>query len=430
VNYQETLDYLYGLLPMFQRVGNVAFKKDLSNTYTLCKHLGNPQDKFKSVHIAGTNGKGSTAHTLAAVLQVAGYKTGLYTSPHLKSFTERIKINGNDIGEQAVIDFVEGNKQIIEEVKPSFFEMTVAMAFDHFAREKVDIAFIEVGLGGRFDSTNILSPILSIITNIGFDHQNLLGETLPEIAFEKAGIIKPNIPVVISEKQDQVLNVFLEKAKEQKAPLNIATDHFQIIPQKSAIDAISFDLWKEGQILDKDFDFSLGGKYQIKNLPGIFMALEFLKHKGFNISNSQIREGLQQVKNLTGIKGRWQILSYEPLVICDTGHNEEGIREVVQQLEKTEHEKLFIVLGFVKDKDPQKILKLLPGNAHYIFTEAKIPRALEAEKLQALALSFGLKGIMVRDVNEALSKAREKASARDIIFIGGSTFVVAEIEEL
>jgi dihydrofolate synthase/folylpolyglutamate synthase len=321
-------------------------------------------------------------------------------------------------------------KQVIEQIKPSFFEMTVAMAFDHFAREKVDIAIVEVGLGGRFDSTNIINPILSIITNIGFDHQNLLGETLPEIAFEKAGIIKPNIPVVISEKQDQVIKVFIDKAQEQEAPFHIATDLFQIIPKNSAIDAISFDLWKKGQIKGQDFNFSLGGKYQIKNLPGIFMALDILRIKGFNISDIHIKEGLEQVKKLTQIKGRWQILSHNPLIICDTGHNEEGIREVVQQLGQTEHEKLFMIIGLVKDKDPQKVLKLLPREANYIFTEAKIPRALEADKLYTIALSLDLKGIVVRDVNEAITKAKEQASARDLIFIGGSTFVVAEIEEL
>ncbi|CAN5218216.1 folylpolyglutamate synthase/dihydrofolate synthase family protein [soil metagenome] len=415
---------------MFQRVGSVAYNKDLTNTRTFCTLLGNPQDTFKSAHIAGTNGKGSTAHTLAAILQVAGYKTGLYTSPHLKSFTERIKINGKDIGEQAVINFVEKNKQIIEQLQPSFFEMTVAMAFDHFAREKVDIAIIEVGVGGRLDSTNVINPVLSLITNIGYDHQNLLGDTLPEIAFEKAGIIKTNIPVVISEKQDSVFKVFIKKAEEQNAPLYFATDHFQIIPKKSEVDAISFDVKKEGTVLIPDLNFALSGNYQLNNLPGIFLALDVLKQQGFVISDNHIKAGLQQVKEITNIKGRWHILSNKPMVICDTGHNEEGVQQVVKQLLAIEHERLFMVLGLVKDKDPVKILKLLPTEAHYFFTQAKIPRALDAEEMLKTALTLNLEGTVVRDVNKAIANAKKLASAKDLIFIGGSTFVVAEIEEL
>lgn len=430
MNYQETLDYLFSLLPMFQRVGHTAFKKDLTNTLKLCKHLDNPEKKFKSIHIAGTNGKGSTAHALAAVFQVAGYKTGLYTSPHLKSFTERIRINGTPIDEQSVVDFVEKNKPIIEEVKPSFFEMTVAMAFDHFAEQKVDLAIIEVGMGGNFDSTNVIIPELSVITNISLDHQAFLGNTLAEIAFEKAGIIKPQIPVVVSEKQKEVEQVFVKKAKDQKAPLTFATDTYQVKEKKLGSSLLNFDVYKDGDLFYSDLEYELTGHYQLKNLPGILKAIEIMQGKDYKIEKDHLYTAFRSFKTLTGLRGRWEKLQDQPLIICDTGHNEEGISQVVSQIKKIPYRKLFFILGLVKDKSQDNVLKLLPKEANYIFAQANIPRAMEAEELKEQAFKHGLEGIVIKNVNEAINFAKSKVSDKDFIFIGGSTFLVAEIDSL
>ena len=428
MNYQQTLDYLFNALPMFQRVGASAFKKDLSNTQALCKHLGNPEMKFKSVHVAGTNGKGSTSHSLASILQSAGYKTGLYTSPHLKSFTERIRINGIEIHEDEVVLFVKENKQFLEELKPSFFEMTVGMAFWYFAKEKVDVAIVEVGMGGRFDSTNVILPEVSVITNIGFDHVQFLGDTLPKIAGEKAGIIKPGVPVVISQTQTETTPVFQDKSKEVNAPITFADSIWEVKKLDSEMGYATYSVRSQGKELELKMD--LLGNYQKYNLPGILETVNQLQLKNWNISDQVILEGLSNVISKTGLKGRWQQLGENPIVICDTGHNEAGILEILSQIETYTFSKLWMVLGMVQDKDISKVLAMLPKKASYVFCEAKIPRALAADQLAAKAELEELKGLVIPDVNEALEFARKNAAKDDLIFIGGSTFVVAEIEDL
>ena len=423
MNYQEVLDFLYGSLPMFQRVGKVAFKKDLSNIVMLCNHLDAPHDKFKSIHIAGTNGKGSAAHSIAAILQSAGYKTGLYTSPHLKEFTERIKIDGIEIAKESVIDFVVKNKEDINKIKPSFFEMTVAMAFDYFAKQEVDIAVIETGLGGRLDSTNIITPILSLITNISLDHTGMLGDTLKEIAVEKAGIIKKGTPVIISEFQDVVDDVFEERARTLKVPLYFGSEHFQPVPKDN-----SLNIYKNETLFLENINLSLKGDFQLKNIAGVLQSIEILNKKGFEISAAHIVNGLENVADLTNFKGRWQVLSNSPLVICDIAHNEAGVKAMMHQIESTDYNKLFIVWGMVKDKDIDKILNLLPKEATYFFCEAKIPRAFDATDLYRKAEKHALKGIVIPEVNEAIDNAKLEATDSDLIFIGGSAFVVAEID--
>jgi dihydrofolate synthase / folylpolyglutamate synthase len=421
--YSEAIAYLYKALPIFQRVGAVAYKADLTNTILLCDVLGNPQNKFKSIHVAGTNGKGSSSHMLAAVLQTAGYKTGLYTSPHLKEFTERIRINGAEIEQEFVVDFVQRIKPSIEKISPSFFEITVAMAFDYFAQRQVDVAVIEVGLGGRLDSTNVITPIVSLITNISWDHQELLGDTLPKIAFEKAGIIKRKVPVVVSERQAEVEEVFETKAKQMESNLLFASDKWKV------------EVLEDGRYLVDDgavqsfYQLDLKGSYQKKNIAGVLAVVEILK-KTFSISDSHIQKALQSAASITGLKGRWQKLSEKPLMICDTGHNEGGVKEVVKQIAEQKFDHMFIVWGSVKDKDISKVLTLLPKTARYIFCQAKIPRALPAQDLKEKSRQFGLDGLVVEDVNEAIAKAKEMSGPEDFIFIGGSTFVVAEIEGL
>ncbi|UJP64279.1 bifunctional folylpolyglutamate synthase/dihydrofolate synthase [Mongoliitalea daihaiensis] len=429
MTYAETLDYMFNALPMFQRIGAAAFKKDLSNTIALCKHLGNPEKQFKSIHVAGTNGKGSSSHMLAAILMQAGYKVGLYTSPHLKSFTERIKINGQEISKDAVIDFVEANRAFLDDFKPSFFEMTVGMAFWHFAKEQVDIAIVEVGMGGRLDSTNVIEPELALITNIGFDHMQFLGETLPLIAGEKAGIIKSGIPVIISQTQQAVKSVFQIKAREEQALLFFAEDFYKVHRLGDTQGVATYSVQNN---LHETFQFKLQllGKYQEKNLAGILKAIDVLQSKGWKISLQAITQGLSRVVDLTGLKGRWQILGSDPLVICDTGHNEDGIRMILDQLTAYSFQQLWIVLGMVQDKDVSKVLAILPKNASYICCQATIPRAMKAADLARQAEAFGLKAVVIPDVNEAIAFAKKKAVKEDLIFIGGSTFVVAEIKDL
>ena len=409
---------------MFQRVGSAAYKPDLSNTVKLCEALGNPHQKFKTIHIAGTNGKGSTSHMLAAILQTAGYKTGLYTSPHLKEFTERIRIDGKEINKGFVVDFVERIKPEIEKIKPSFFEITVAMAFDYFAQHTVDIAIIETGMGGRLDSTNVITPILSVITNISWDHKDLLGDTLQKIAVEKAGIIKPNVPVVISENQPEVIEVFELKARETKSKLTIAADQYAV----NRISPGKFDLASNGK--RQPIELDLLGIYQAKNIKGVLCAVDELNKLDFSITDDHLLSALKNVVTLTGLKGRWQTLSENPLTICDTGHNEAGITEIINQLKETPHNKLHWVIGVVKDKNISTILALLPKDASYYFCEASLPRALPAKELYEKAISTGLKGVIVEDVNAAISVARKNSSADDLILIAGSTFVIAEIENL
>lgn len=441
MTYQQTLDYLYSQLPMFTRDGASAFKKDLTNTLELCKRLGDPHKKFKSVHIAGTNGKGSTSHMLAAVLQTAGYKTGLYTSPHLRDFRERIRINGEMISEQHVIDFVRDHRQDFEDIKPSFFEMTVAMAFDAFAKAKVDIAIIEVGLGGRLDSTNVITPLLSVITNIGWDHMNMLGDTLPLIAAEKAGIIKPAIPVIIGEYQFEVADVFINKAESVEAPISFASEEWDVLKSKvgsrksEVIEYLEFEIFPKNPsltthhspLITHHLRLDLPGTYQLKNVKTVLSAVEELRHLDFAITDEQIKTALSQVKKLTGLHGRWEILSHHPLTICDTGHNPEGITEVLKNIESTPHENLHIVIGVVNDKDISKILVMLPKHATYYFCRPGIPRGLDAEILQQKAEGFGLHGEIYVSVNAALKSAQSRADKNDLVFVGGSTFVVAEI---
>jgi len=401
MTYQQTLDWMFAQLPMFQREGEIAFKKDLTNILAFSKELNFPERKFKSIHVGGTNGKGSTSHMLASILQEAGYKVGLYTSPHLKSFTERIKINGDEIPKRKVKSFIDAHKDFLERQKLSFFEMTVGLAFDYFGDEKVDIAIIEVGLGGRLDSTNIITPEISVITNIGLDHTQFLGETLPEIAYEKAGIIKNNIPVIIGEEQSEVKSVFLNKAKECTSKISFASDD----PQ--------------------DYKSDLLGDYQKSNTKTVVAAIRQLK--GFSISQKHIFDGLLHVVKNTGLKGRWQILQENPKVICDTAHNTEGLKIVLNQLKKENYKKLHFVLGVVSDKKLEDILPMFPNEATYYFCKPDIPRGLSEAILQEKAAFFNLFGKKYTSVKKAYKSALLNANQEDTIYIGGSTFVVAEI---
>ncbi|MFT5145788.1 MAG: dihydrofolate synthase/folylpolyglutamate synthase [Polaribacter sp.] len=401
MTYKEILDWMFVQLPMYQNDGSIAFKKDLTNILALSKELGFPEQKFKSIHVAGTNGKGSTSHMLASILQEAGYKVGLYTSPHLKNFTERIRINGVEISEEKVTEFINGNKDFLEQQKMSFFEMTVGLAFDYFASEKVDIAIIEVGLGGRLDSTNSITPEVAVITNIGLDHTQFLGETLPEIAFEKAGIIKKNIPVVIGEEQAAVKSVFIAKAAEEGAPIYFASD------------------------VSETYISDLVGDYQIQNSKTAVAAIKILK--GYQVSKENITNGLLNVVKNTNLKGRWQVLQEHPKVICDTAHNKEGLAIVLKQLKKQPFKKLHIVLGVVADKKLETVLPLFPSSADYYFCKPAISRGLSEAVLEANAKKFNLLGKKYSSVKLALKSALLNANQEDIIYVGGSTFVVAEI---
>ncbi|PAW93560.1 dihydrofolate synthase [Mucilaginibacter sp. MD40] len=429
MNYQQTLDYLYTQLPMFTRDGASAFKKDLINTLALCRILDNPQQRFKSVHVGGTNGKGSTSHMLAAILQVAGYKTGLYTSPHLRDFRERIRINGQMIGEQTVVDFVAANRKNFEDIQPSFFEMTVALAFDVFAKEQVDIAVVEVGLGGRLDSTNVITPILSVITNIGWDHMNMLGNTLELIAGEKAGIIKPGIPVVIGEHQPDVAYVFTEKAKKEGSEICFASEvKSKVKSQKSKVDGLlDVSVTADSELHTLSFQLDLTGTYQLKNVRTVLTAVDELRKQSFTITNEHISTALRQVKTLTGLHGRWETLHTQPLTICDTGHNPDGVEEVMKNIAAVKYDHLHFVIGMVNDKDTSKVLGMLPKDATYYFCKPDIPRGLSAEILQEQAAVFNLRGRSYPSVQAAYDAARKAAGDNDLVFIGGSTFVVAEV---
>ncbi len=426
LNYSQTLDYLYAVLPMFQRIGAAAYKRDLDNTIKLCEALGNPQHKFQSIHVAGTNGKGSSCHMIAAILQSAGYKTGLYTSPHLKEFTERIKINGVEIPQEFVVDFVERIKPHIEEIKPSFFEITVVMAFDYFVNQGIDYGVIEVGLGGRLDSTNVVNPLVALITNISFDHKDLLGETLPLIAAEKAGIIKNNGIVVIGERQEEVAEVFIRRAELQKAKILFAQDEYQVNESGET----GFEVKELHQLLFEDLVPDLKGTYQKKNIPGVLSVINQLRLQGLQIFDEAIREGIENTIGLTGLKGRWQMLSENPLTYCDVGHNEDGIRAVLESIKALDYVKLHFVIGVVKDKEVRSVLRLLPKEATYYFCQASVPRALDASTLQIQANEMGLAGSAFPNVMDAYNEARKQANRDDLIFIGGSTFVVAELDGL
>jgi dihydrofolate synthase/folylpolyglutamate synthase len=428
MNFQETLEYMYKLLPMYQRVGKIAFKKDLTNTIKLLDLLGNPQHQFKSIHIAGTNGKGSSAHMLASVLQAAGYRTGLYVSPHLKRFTERIKVSSQEVDEQFVCEFIAKLQGRIEEIQPSFFEITVAMAFEYFARKQVDIAVIEVGLGGRFDSTNVIIPIISLITSISYDHMDMLGNTLTEIAFEKAGIIKPGVPVVISETQEEIVPVFTKKAEECGSLVYFADQEFTMNRGVSSQELFEFEVRRNGEISKMESD--LAGLYQLKNIPGVLKVIELLDGQGFLISKDKLRSGLSQVGKSTGFKGRWQKLSDAPLIVCDTAHNEAGVQLLFEQIMQQDYQRLFVVWGMVEGKPLEGIFQHLPKEAFYYFCEPDVPRAMKAELLYEFARKMKLIGAMVKGVNDAVDLAKQQAGEKDLIFIGGSNFVVAEINDL
>lgn len=403
MTYQETTTWLFNQLPMFQMQGASAYKKDLTNTLLLVEHLQHPETKFKSIHVAGTNGKGSTSSMLASILQKAGYKVGLYTSPHLKDFRERIRINGEMISEDFVVDFVAQNKSFFEANQLSFFEMTVGLAFDYFAKEQVDVAVVEVGMGGRLDSTNVISPLVSVITNIGFDHTQFLGDTLPKIAAEKAGIIKSNIPVVIGEYSEETKPVFVAKAKYENASIYFAQDNPEVT-----------------------YECALLGDYQMHNKKTVLQTIELLQSQ-FNIEEKHIKLGLKNVIQNTGLLGRWQILKQKPFTVCDTAHNSHGLKIVLNQIQKHQFETLHVVLGVVNDKDLDSILPLFPKNANYYFCKPNVPRGLEPQILQKKATEFGLSGEVFNSVSEAYEEAINLAKDSDFIYIGGSTFVVAEI---
>ncbi len=425
--YQQTLDYLFSQLPMYQRIGPAAYKANLDNTLALSEYLNKPERDFKSIHIAGTNGKGSVAHMIASVLQEAGYKTGLATSPHLKDFRERIKINGKEIPKREVIGFVRDHKTFFKKLQPSFFEMAMAMTFSYFANQKVDVAVIETGMGGRLDSSNIITPELSVITNIGLDHTRFLGDTIPKIAQEKAGIIKQNIPVVIGRTQNETLHVFKETADKKKAPLYFADNML-------GIDSINHNL-QDGRnymcVYIKNrgaYILDLLGQYQAENLLCTLAAIDVLKlGSNFMVSDDVAKKGLAKVSMNTGLKGRWQQIGQKPGIICDAGHNADGIRYNVKQLMSIPHTKLHIVFGMVDDKERAALLKLLPEKASYYFCRPSVPRGLDAQKLQQEAAGFGLKGKAYDTVKEALSQSKKSAQPTDLIFVGGSTFVVADV---
>ncbi len=428
MNYQQTTDYLYSQLPAFHRIGKDAYKNNLDNTLALDDYFGHPHLSFRSIHIAGTNGKGSVSHMIASILQQAGIRTGLYTSPHLKDFRERIKVNGKMIPKGEVVTFVKEHRKIIESINPSFFEITVAMAFVHFAMENVDTAVIEVGLGGRLDSTNIITPAISAITNIGHDHMDLLGNSFRQIATEKAGIIKKNIPVVIGESQKEIQDVFISKARENASEIFFADKHFRChldgTSSGTAIYKYSIESLNDNRIVEGMTP--LGGDYQAKNLQTVFQVCNCIKDS-FTITEKDILEGIEKVVKNTGLKGRWQIIRKKPLTICDTGHNREGLTYTMLQVKKIPATGLHFVIGFVADKDLNLVLPLFPVNACYYFTRASVPRALDEKILQSRASEYGLKGNCYASVDAALKAATQNALPTDLIYIGGSTFIVAEV---
>lgn len=423
MDYQETLTYLYNSAPLFQQVGSAAYKEGLENTYTLDEYFGHPHRRFRTIHIAGTNGKGSCSHTLAAILQSAGYRVGLYTSPHLVDFRERIRINGTPVSQQFVIEFVEKHRHFFEPLHPSFFELTTAMAFLYFAEQAVDIAVIEVGLGGRLDCTNIIQPDLSLITNISFDHVQFLGNTLAQIAGEKAGIIKPHTPVVIGETTPETKPVFLDKALSVDAPIIFAEEEHLLY--NASHEANGNYLYQTADYTDLKGE--LGGLCQEKNTNTLLSALRQLKQTGYRFSETDVRNGFAHVCELTGLQGRWQRLANHPTVICDTGHNVGGIRYIAEQLSRQHYDRLRIVIGMVNDKDIRGVLALLPTDASYYFTQASVKRALPAEEVQKQASAFGLKGNAYPNVKIALKEALAQSSPQDLIFIGGSSFIVADL---
>ena len=426
MNYEQAVHYLYNKLPMFTRMGAKAYKADLTNTIALCTYLGNPQNKIKTVHIAGTNGKGSTSHMLAAIFQKCGYRTGLYTSPHLKDFRERIKVNGEMITENFVTEFVEATKSFSEEINPSFFELTFVMALEYFVYYNVDIAIIETGLGGRLDSTNVITPEVSIITNIGYDHMDILGDTLEKIAFEKAGIIKEKVPVIIGETKFETKRVFLDKAEEKNAPVFFAQEKYKVVSANYLNEKLLLEVNDVGKNSVSGYLLDLPGLYQAKNFLTVLTATDILK-ENFSLTDTNIKQAVDHVKKLTGLHGRWEIISRHPLIILDVAHNVDGIQQLVNQIQISSYNNLHIIFGMVKDKEIEKVLALLPKQASYYFTRAQIPRALPENELLERADKFRLKGNAYSEVNEALEAARNNASADDLIIVCGSVFVVGEV---
>ena len=422
MTYQETIDYLFNSTPLFQNVGKDAYKEGLDNTHLLDEHFGHPHRKFKTIHVAGTNGKGSCSHTLAAILQSAGYKVGLYTSPHLVDFRERIRINGVPVSQEYVIGFVENHRSFFEPLHPSFFELATAMAFNYFAEQQVDVAIIEVGLGGRLDCTNIIRPDMCVITNISFDHVQFLGDTLAKIASEKAGIIKPNTPVVIGETTPETKPVFAQKAAQENAPIHFAEEE-QLLVSSLQQKGKNYYWTRDYPHLEGE----LGGLCQVWNTNTLMSAIRVLQNIGYNIKESHVREGFAHVCTLTGLMGRWQKIQEQPLMICDTGHNKGGIQYIVQQLSYQKYDRLHIIIGMVNDKDIRGVLDMLPRNAIYYFTKASVNRALNEKEVQRLAGEVGLHGETYPSVEEAVEAAKNNASAEDFIFVGGSTFVVADL---
>lgn len=427
MDYRQTLEYLYEKLPMFQRMGSAAIKKDLTNTIAFCAHLGHPEHNFKSIHIAGTNGKGSVSHFLASILQEAGYKTGLYTSPHLIDFRERIRVNGEMISEEEVVNFVEEQKVNISNIAPSFFELTVAMAFNHFSKKNVDVAIIETGLGGRLDSTNVIKPQLSIITNISYDHQNMLGNTLAEIAFEKAGIIKEKTPVVVGSWHKETAGVFKEVAKEKKASLSFVRNRIKLLEKKNTERGLVLDylLLKDKQKIE--VTSPLAGDYQVENLATVIYSVVELRKMGYEISDDVLKRGILKVKKNTGFKGRWEVLGKDPLIVVDVAHNEAGLRFVLDQIHKLKYKKLHFIYGMVNDKDINKALNRLPKEAHFYFCKPDIPRGLDVQELKKKASEIGLNGNTFSSVAEAFNAAKKQADAEDLILVAGSIFVAAEV---
>jgi len=434
MNYTEALAYLYNRLPVFHQIGARAYKPGLETTLAFCNKLGNPQNSYPTIHVAGTNGKGSVSNMLAAILQTAGYKTGLYTSPHLKSFTERIRVNGVPASEAYIADFVEEYRSYIETINPSFFEVTVAMAFDYFRREKVDVAVIEVGLGGRLDSTNIITPVLSVITNIGKDHMRQLGDTLPQIAFEKAGIIKEGVPVVVSEKQEpSITEVFERKAREMKTAVHYGTDFGRVVTEPVQNGLLPLKIEKSNNVKYNNttrISLDLAGNYQKKNVLGVLVAVDQLRELGWSVGQEHVEKALANVAAITGFRGRWTRLYDKPFTVADTAHNLPGFSETIQQFATIPSAQQHFVLGFVHDKDISSMLAILPGTGRYYFCAPSNMRALPPEELKKQAEIFGLTGNSYADVNEALEAALKEASPDDSIYVGGSTFVVADISDL
>ena len=419
--YQATLDYLYAKLPMYNRIGAAAIKNNLDNTLAICSYLGNPEKKFPCIHIAGTNGKGSSSHMLASIFQAAGYKTGLYTSPHLYDFRERIKVNGQMCPESFVTDFTNKVKPIIEDIEPSFFEITVGMAFEYFAQENCDIAIIETGLGGRLDSTNVIQPIISLITNIGWDHMALLGNTLPAIASEKAGIIKKDTPIVISEVLEETKSVFVNTADKLNAPIYFAEDFFQFKAFTNHWTTAHF----EYNSIEVDCD--LPGKYQYKNIRGVLVAIDLLKKMGWKLEETSIKKGFTQIKSSTGLMGRWECIQESPKIFLDVAHNEHGMHALLDQLATLEYHQLHIITGMVKDKDVDAVLGLLPKDAKFYFSNAHIPRAMPAAEVAEKAKAIGIIGSVFENVNDAIAAANKNAHSNDLIIVMGSIFLVAEV---